>query len=52
MLQDVPAEPQWAKLLTPVDRRGLTPLFCGHIRPYGEVHLDLGSRLRIGGASV
>jgi TnpA family transposase len=27
MLQDVLAEPQWAALLTPADRRGLTPLF-------------------------
>lgn len=51
MLQDVLAEPAWAKLLTPVDRRALTPLFWGHVRPYGEVRLDLGSRLTIGGAS-
>ncbi|WP_281262648.1 Tn3 family transposase [Nonomuraea fuscirosea] len=25
MLQDVLAEPEWAALLTPIDRRGLTP---------------------------
>lgn len=48
MLQDVLVEPAWAKLLTPVDRRALTPLFWEHVRPYGEVRLDLGSRLSIG----
>lgn len=35
-------------LLTPVDRRGLTPLFWTHVRPYGEVRLDLRARLSIG----
>jgi TnpA family transposase len=48
MLQDVLVEPQWSGLLTPADRRGLTPLFWSHVRPYGEVRLDLGSRLAIG----
>ncbi|WP_225080656.1 hypothetical protein [Streptomyces sp. CoT10] len=48
MLQDVLAEPQWPGLLTPADRRGLTPLFWGHVRPY-SVRLDMGSRLEIGG---
>lgn len=43
MLQDVLAEPQWSRLLTPVDRCELTPLFWGHVRPYGEVRLDLGA---------
>ncbi|MDJ0347574.1 hypothetical protein QMK19_40870 [Streptomyces sp. H10-C2] len=47
MLQDVLAEPAWSKLLGPADRRGLTPLFWGHVRPYGEVRLDLASRLDI-----
>ncbi|BFO18177.1 hypothetical protein SHKM778_45650 [Streptomyces sp. KM77-8] len=46
MPQDVLAEPRWSELLTPGDRSGLTPLF--HIRPYGEVRLDLASRLAIG----
>ena len=27
--------------LTVEDRRGLTPLFYGHINPYGHVELDL-----------
>ncbi|MCY9783170.1 Tn3 family transposase [Nocardiopsis sp. EMB25] len=48
MLQDVLAEPAWSEKLTPADRRGLTPLFWSHVRPYGEVNLDLGSRLDIG----
>ncbi|MBB5785248.1 hypothetical protein [Nonomuraea jabiensis] len=37
-----------AALLTPVDRRGLAPLFWLHVRPYGEVRLDLSARLSIG----
>ncbi len=48
MLQDVLADPEWAALLTPVDRRGLTPLFWLRVRPYGEVRLDLNTRLTIG----
>jgi TnpA family transposase len=50
MLQDVLAEEEWAGMLGPADRRGLTPLFWKHVRPYGEVRLDMGARLRIGGA--
>jgi hypothetical protein len=48
MLQDVLAEPVWADILTPADRRGLTPLFWMPLLPYGEVHLDMSSRLRLG----
>jgi len=47
MVQDIlggPAAPQ----LEPEDLRGLTPLFWSHISPYGEVRLDLGSRLALG----
>ncbi|MGI5159395.1 Tn3 family transposase [Microbispora sp. CA-102843] len=51
MLQDVLAEPAWAKLLSPADRRGLTPLFWQHVQPYGEVRLDVAKRLPLGGAS-
>ena len=50
MLQDALAEEHWAGMLGPADRRGLTPLFWQHVRPYGEVRLDMGTRLRIGGA--
>jgi hypothetical protein len=48
VLQDVLADPEWSALLTPVDRRGLTPLCWLHVRPYGEVRLDLGAQLSIG----
>ncbi len=47
MLQDVLAEDDWADLLTPEDRRGLTPLFWQHVLPYGEVKLDMTARLNI-----
>ncbi|MCW2913835.1 MAG: transposase [Actinomycetia bacterium] len=49
MLQDVLAEPEWAKLLKPADRRGLTPLFWQHVQPYGEVRLDVAKRLTLSG---
>lgn len=47
MLQDVLADDAWAEALTPADRRGLTPLFLSHVAPYGEVRLDMRSRLRL-----
>ena len=43
-------EPSWAELLTPADRRGLTPLFWVHVVPYGEVNLDMTSRLDLAAA--
>lgn len=52
MLQDVMDEPEWADLLTPADRRGLTPLFWSHVRPYGEVNLNMAARLNLASASV
>lgn len=50
MLPDVLADPEWAELLKPADRRGLTPLFWQHVQPYGEVRLDVAKRLPLGGA--
>jgi len=47
MLQDVLAADEWASLLTPEGRRGLTPLFWQHVLPYGEVRLDMATRLTI-----
>ena len=43
MLQDL----RRARLdvLTPDDHRGLTPLFWSHVLPYGEVKLNMTSRL-------
>ena len=48
MLQDVLDEPEWAQLLTPTDRRGITPLFWLHLRPYGDITLDMKERLHLG----
>ncbi|MFF7656705.1 hypothetical protein ACFZCY_44045 [Streptomyces sp. NPDC007983] len=45
-------EPEWADLLTPADRRGLTPLFWSHVCPYGEANLDMGARLKLAAATV
>jgi len=47
MVQDVLAEPAWDGVLTAEDRRGLTPLFWTHILPYGEVKLNMASRLAL-----
>jgi TnpA family transposase len=47
MVQDVLADNQWADRLAAEDRRGLTPLFCAHVAPYGEVRLDMGRRLSL-----
>ncbi|MGW2346681.1 Tn3 family transposase [Streptomyces sp. NPDC001661] len=52
MLQDILGEPDWADLLTPADRRGLTPLFWSHVRPYGDVNLDMGARLDLATVAV
>lgn len=50
MLQDVLGDPAWATALTKdADRRGLSPLFWSHVLPYGEVHLDMASRLQLSG---
>ena len=47
LLQDVLTEPAWNAILTPEDRRGLTPMFWSNIAPYGEVRLDMNTRLDI-----
>ena len=47
MVQDVLADDHWAVQLTDADRRGLTPLFWTHVAPYGEVKLDMASRLTL-----
>ena len=33
--------------MTDVDYRGLTPLFWGHVAPYGEVRLNMTKRLTL-----
>lgn len=47
MLQDILADRAWEQTLTAEDRRGLTPLFWSHVAPYGEVRLDMRSRLSL-----
>lgn len=47
MLQDVLADDDWERSLTPADRRGLTPLFWSHVAPYGEVRLNMRNRLTL-----
>ncbi|MEW2489764.1 hypothetical protein [Streptomyces sp. NPDC048411] len=39
-------------LPTPADRRGLTPLIWSHVRPYGEVNLDMAARLNVTAVTV
>ncbi len=52
MLQDVLADPAWEHVLSVEDRRGLTPLFWSHVAPYGEVRLDMASRLSLRAAPL
>jgi TnpA family transposase len=47
MIQEVLNSPDWIGRLTAADRRGLTPLFWNHVKPYGEVRLDMTKRLRL-----
>jgi TnpA family transposase len=46
-IQDILAEPEWARVLTAEDLRGLTPLCWAHVRPYGEVRLNMTRRLAL-----
>jgi hypothetical protein len=52
LLQQVLAEPAWAKKLTDEDRRGLTALFWSNINPYGTFRLDMDKRLDLLSATV
>jgi TnpA family transposase len=47
LVQKVLAEREWLEKMQPEDFRGLTPLFYGHITPYGEFQLDMNKRLNI-----
>ncbi|MER6692145.1 Tn3 family transposase [Streptomyces minutiscleroticus] len=48
LLQQVLAEPEWAKRLSGEDRRGLTALFWSNVNPYGIFRLDMDKRLDLG----
>ncbi|MEW2807940.1 hypothetical protein AB0929_12615 [Streptomyces massasporeus] len=52
LVQQVLAEPDWAKRLSGEDRRGLTALFCSNVNPYGTFRLDMGKRLDLGPAAA
>jgi hypothetical protein len=48
LVQQVLAEPEWAKKLGDEDRRGLTALFWSNVNPYGTFRLDMDKRLDLG----
>jgi TnpA family transposase len=48
MIQNILADPDCPVELTAEDERGLTPLFWSHVLPYGEVKLNMNSRLALG----
>ena len=45
MLQRVLGEPIWLERMGVNERRGMTPLFWGHVNPYGTFQLDMTARL-------
>jgi TnpA family transposase len=47
LVQKVLSEKEWQDKMQPEDYRGLTPLFYGHITPYGEFRLDMNKRIPI-----
>ena len=47
MFQDVLKDDDWLKRLTTEDYRGMTPLFYGHVEPYGTLKVDMTQRLEI-----
>lgn len=51
LVQDTISPESWHKDFTDEDHRGLTPLFNGHINPYGTFELDMTKRLSLGEAA-
>ena len=47
LVQKVLAEKDWLNRMQPEDFRGLTPLFYGHINPYGRLVLNMNERIII-----
>ena len=45
MVQRVLGEPIWLKHMGATEQRALTPLFWGHVNPYGTFRLDMTARL-------
>ncbi|MEY8717360.1 Tn3 family transposase [Francisella philomiragia] len=49
IIQNILYKKHWNGVFTGNDYRALTPLFSGHINPYGLFPIDLNQRLYIGG---
>jgi hypothetical protein len=49
IIQNILYKKHWNGIFTDNDYRALTPLFSGHINPYGLFPIDLNQRLYIGG---
>lgn len=47
IIQQILAQAHWQNRFTPEDYRALTPLFSGHINPYGLFPLDFSKRISI-----
>ena len=52
IIQQILSQPHWKNRFKPEDYRALTPLFSGHINPYGLFLLDFSKRLPIGGITI
>jgi Tn3 transposase DDE domain len=52
LVQQVLAEPAWAKKLSDEDRRGATALFWSNVNPCGTFRLDMDKRLDLGPATA
>jgi TnpA family transposase len=47
LVQKVLSEKEWLEKMQPEDFRGLTPLFYGHVNPYGRLELNMNERIII-----
>ena len=52
IIQQILAQTHWQNRFTPEDYRALTPLFSGHINPYGLFPLDFSKRISIVSANL
>ena len=47
ILQQILAEPRWARRLTGRDKQALSALIWSHINPYGTFHIDMNTHLNL-----
>ncbi len=47
LVQKVLSEKEWLNKMQPEDFRGLTPIFYGHVNPYGRLSLNMLERIII-----